>query len=57
MEMAEYLLEEAKVAMVPGSAFGSEGEGYLRISYACSYENLVKACDRIKTAVEKLKNR
>ncbi len=54
MEMAEYLLEEAKVALVPGSAFGSEGEGYLRISYACSYENLVEACDRIKAAVEKL---
>ena len=32
MEVAEYLLEHAKVALVPGSAFGSEGEGYLRIS-------------------------
>lgn len=55
MEVAEYLLEKAKVALVPGSAFGSEGEGYLRISYACSYEELVEACDRIKAAVETLK--
>ena len=52
MEMAEYLLETAKVALVPGSAFGNGGEGYLRISYACGYEELTEACDRIKTAVE-----
>lgn len=55
MEVAEYFLEEAKVAMVPGSAFGSEGEGYLRLSYACSYEDLQEAIRRIKDAVEKLK--
>ena len=55
MEVAEYFLEEAKVAMVPGSAFGSEGEGYLRLSYACSYEDLQEASRRIKDAVEKRK--
>lgn len=55
MEVAEYFLEEAKVAMVPGSAFGSEGDGYLRLSYACSYEDLQEAIRRIKDAVEKLK--
>lgn len=55
MEMAEYLLETAKVALVPGSAFGDGGEGYLRISYACGYEELTEACDRIKTAVEALR--
>ena len=55
MEMAEYLLETAKVALVPGSAFGNGGEGYLRISYACGYEELTEACDRIKTAVEALR--
>ena len=48
MEVAEYLLDNAKIALVPGSAFGSEGEGYLRISYACSYEDLQEACARIK---------
>ena len=55
MEVVEYILEHAKVAMVPGSAFGSEGEGYLRLSYACSYEDLQEACKRIKEAVEELK--
>ena len=55
MEMAECLLETAKVALVPGSAFGNGGEGYLRISYACGYEELTEACDRIKTAVEALR--
>lgn len=55
MEVAEYLLDTAKVAMVPGSAFGSEGEGYIRLSYACSYEDLVEACARIKDAVAALR--
>jgi aspartate/methionine/tyrosine aminotransferase len=54
-EVAEYMLDTAKIALVPGSAFGSEGEGYLRISYATSYEDLVEACDRIKKAVAELK--
>lgn len=57
MEVAEYILEHAKVAMVPGSAFGSEGEGYLRLSYACSYEDLQEACKRIREAVAELKNK
>lgn len=51
MEVAEYLLETAKVAVVPGSAFGEGGEGDLRLSYACSYEELVEACRRIKDAI------
>lgn len=55
MEMAEYFLDEAKVAMVPGTAFGAAGEGYIRLSYASSYENLVEACRRLKAAVEKLR--
>ncbi len=42
-EMTQYLLEEAKIALVPGSACGQYGEGYLRISYANSYENLERA--------------
>lgn len=57
MEVAEYLLEHAKVALVPGSAFGSEGEGHLRISYACSYEDLQEAAKRIREAVAELKAR
>ena len=55
MEVAEYLLEHAKIALVPGSAFGSAGEGYLRISYACSYEDLQKAAARIAKAVAELR--
>ena len=45
VEMAEYLLNEAKVALVPGSAFGAEG--YIRISYATSIEMLDQALKRI----------
>ena len=47
--------ENAKNALVPGSAFGSEGEGYLRISYATSMDQLVEACKRIRKAVEDLR--
>ena len=47
-EVAEQLLYSAKVAVVPGSAFGKYGEGYLRISCATSYEKLAEAMDRIE---------
>ena len=45
-EFASRLLKEEKVAVVPGSAFGECGEGYLRISYAYSLEDLKKALDK-----------
>ena len=54
-EMADYLLEHAKIAAVPGSAFGPQGEGYIRLSYACSYERIVEAMERLKEAVAVLK--
>ncbi len=47
-----YLLEAAKVAVVPGGAFGSPG--YFRVSYALGIDRLVEACDRIQLACEKL---
>ncbi|MDF2541899.1 MAG: yugH [Herbinix sp.] len=47
------LLNEEKVAVVPGTAFGDCGEGYLRISYAYSIENLKIAMERIERFVEK----
>jgi aspartate/methionine/tyrosine aminotransferase len=50
---AEFLAERAGVITVPGSAFGSHGEGYIRISYAAAYEQLEKALDRIGKAVKK----
>ncbi len=42
------LLEEAKVAVVPGSSFGAGGDGFVRCSYATRYENIEKALDRIE---------
>ena len=53
-EMANYLLEEAKIAAVPGSAFGAQGEGYIRFSYACSYERIVEGMERMRKALAKL---
>ena len=54
-EFATKFLEDEKVAVVPGSAFGDSGEGYLRISYAYSIENLKIAVERLKIFVEKLR--
>ena len=53
-EFANKLLQEEKVAVVPGTAFGNSGEGFLRISYAYSIENLKEALDRIEHFVSKL---
>ena len=53
-ELTEYLLDEAKIAVVPGSVFGNYGDGYIRISYANSYENLEIAMANMKAALEKL---
>ena len=55
-EFATRFLEEEKVAAVPGNAFGESGEGYLRISYAYSLDNLKIAMERLKRFVEKLRN-
>lgn len=52
-EFATKLLMEEKVAAVPGTAFGSGGEGFLRISYASSMENLKIAVERIERFVKK----
>jgi len=46
-DLAERLLQQAGVACLSGTAFGAWGEGYLRLSYASSYENLMEALDRI----------
>jgi len=53
-EFATRLLQEEKIAIVPGTAFGDSGEGYLRVSYAYSLEDLKKAIKRIKRFVDKL---
>lgn len=54
-EFATRFLQEEKVAVVPGTAFGDCGEGYLRISYAYSIENLKIALGRMKNFVERLR--
>lgn len=53
-EFANRLLQEEKLALVPGTAFGNCGEGYLRVSYAYSLEDLQKAIERIKRFVARL---
>ena len=55
-EFAVRLLEEEKVAVVPGTAFGDCGEGFLRISYAYSLEDLKEAFDRIERFISRLRN-
>lgn len=54
-ELAEYLLNEAGVAVLDGFSFGSYGEGHVRLSYATSMENIRLALDKIEGAVKKLK--
>ena len=54
-EFSELMLLEAKVAVVPGSAFGSAGEGYIRISYATAYEQLEEAMDRMEKVLKEKK--
>lgn len=54
-EVADFLIENEKIALVPGSVFGSNGDEYLRMSFANSYENIVEGCKRLKKGVEKIK--
>ena len=54
-EFAERFLKEEKVAVVPGTAFGDSGEGFLRISYAYSLQNLKAALERLDRFVKKLR--
>ena len=53
-KLGDHLLYNAGVAVLPGTSFGKYGEGYLRLSFANSIENIKKALDRISKAVEKL---
>lgn len=53
-EFANRLLQEEKVAVVPGTAFGDCGEGFLRISYAYSLEDLKEALGRLKDFISRL---
>lgn len=53
-EFSEKLLKEEKVAVVPGNAFGASGEGFIRISYAYSLDNLKKAMERMERFIKSL---
>ena len=53
-EFANRLLSEQKVALVPGTAFGENGRGFVRASFATAYEKLVEAADRIEVFVNSL---
>lgn len=56
-EFATRFLEEEKVAAVPGTAFGASGEGFLRISYASSLENLKTAMERMNAFITRLREK
>ena len=53
-KFAEFLFEKARVAVVPGDAFGPVAEGYVRISYATSYEAIAKGMERVEKALRVL---
>ncbi len=53
-DLAKYLLEHAGVALLPGTSFGANGDGFLRLSYANSLDNIDRALEQIKEAVCKL---
>jgi aminotransferase len=52
-EFAEELLQEEQVALVPGSAFGEAGQGYVRCSYATAYEKIEEALERLHRFVRR----
>ncbi len=54
-EFATRMLQEEKVVVVPGTAFGDCGEGFLRISYAYSLEKLKEALDRMEGFITKIR--
>ena len=50
-ECSEFILKEAGIATVPGTAFGKAGEGYLRFSYATTIENIDEAVKKLKAVI------
>ncbi len=54
MDFAKKILSEAKVALVPGSAFGESGEGFVRAAFSTSYDNLIEAADRMERVLKKM---
>jgi aspartate aminotransferase len=55
VELGNYLLDEAHIAVTAGSAFGPHGEGFIRMSFATSMENIKKGVEQMTAAIGKLK--
>ncbi|NJE49977.1 pyridoxal phosphate-dependent aminotransferase [Thermococcus sp. 9N3] len=53
-DFADWLLDNARVVVIPGTAFGKQGEGWVRISYATEKDKLIEAMERMKEALSKL---
>lgn len=53
-KLANYLLDDANVAVLPGTNFGKYGEGYIRLCYATNKENIIEGIERIKNSINKL---
>jgi aspartate aminotransferase len=53
-DFANWLLDNARVVVIPGTAFGKQGEGWLRISYATKKDKLIEAMERMREALSKL---
>jgi aminotransferase len=53
-KITQFLLEKAKVIVIPGTEFGKYGEGFVRLSYATAYEKIEEAMNRIEEAIRKL---
>lgn len=56
-EFCNYLLDEECVAVVPGTVFGSAGEGFIRFSYASSYDDIVEGLNRMEKACKHFLNK
>ena len=54
-DLSDYLLEDTGVAVLPGTAFGKYGDGYLRLSYANSLENIQEALARMDSAISRIR--
>jgi len=53
-QFADFALEKAKVALLPGTSFGEYGQGYIRLTYATSLENIKEGIKRLETALKNL---
>jgi len=50
-QLSEYLLEKCRVVVIPGNAFGDNGEGFVRVSFATDIEKIKEALDRIENVI------